>query len=87
MIGAKRLHFKVRDFSNIGVGIYLDKLPTNLRSPNEKAPNVLKGWAAPPSNPWSTFTPIQTGSARSDRSWSLKVVAVLAALCVAVFSL
>jgi hypothetical protein len=87
MIAAKRLHFKIRDLANIGVGIYLDKLPTNQRGPGDEPPNIKKKWRAPPSLPWSTFSPIQVGSAPSDRSWGLRAVAVLAAICAAMLCL
>lgn len=50
--GKDRYKDQIRGSSNIGVGIYLDELPANVRGPTDPPPNEQKGWAAPEIKPW-----------------------------------
>lgn len=79
LTGQDRYKDQIRSWSNIGVGIYLDQLPNNVRGPTDKPANELKGWTAPDtSSSWKLAASSAPSATYSATVAVLATIAVLA---------
>jgi hypothetical protein len=79
LVAPTRYKATIRAWCNIGVGIYLDQLPTNRRGPNDPPPNIVKGWAAPDPEQWKSEMFVASGAAAAATGAACAAAAALAA--------
>ena len=76
LVGEDQYTGKIQRWVNLGVGVYLGKLYTNLRGPKDPRANVVKGWGAVQPEQWEAT--MSGASARRGRG--LVAIAAMASV-------